>query len=226
MANALQTAKQNIINAIIANGNEEITADVLRPLLTAICDAALSITGDPDNLNTTANSNLVNAINELKAITDNLTGVVILTGNSDPNVTSPANASLGNYYARYSGSTLISFWIFNGYEWIEIKSDPNRKEIKTISDTTYTLLESDNDKILQFTSATDVTITVPAGLTVGNRYEGKQRGTGQLIFVDDGTTVINIGASETNKTLEQFSVWGLDCCDTDDYDLFGKLELI
>ena len=95
----------------------------MRPLLTAICDAALSITGDPDNLNTTANSNLVNAINELKAITDNLTGVVILTGNSDPNVTSPANASLGNYYARYSGSTLISFWIFNGYEWIEIKED-------------------------------------------------------------------------------------------------------
>ena len=102
----------------------------------------------------------------------------------------------------------------------------HRKQIKTVSETTYTLLESDWNKILHFTSATDVTITVPTGLSVGNRYEGKQRGEGQLIFIDDGTTTINIGASETNKTLEQFSVFGLDCVASNEYDLFGKLELI
>ena len=49
-------------------------------------------------------------------------------------------------------------------------------------------------------------------------------GDGQLIFVDDGTTVINV--SETNKTLEQFSVWGIGLLRYDEYDLFGKLELI
>src|SRR5690606_4423852 len=102
----------------------------------------------------------------------------------------------------------------------------DRKQIKTIPDDTYTLLETDNNKILNFTSATDVTITVPAGLTVGNRFEGKQRGAGQLIFVGDTGVTVNVGATETNKTLEQFSVWGLDCCDTDEYDLFGKLELV
>lgn len=119
--NALDTAKQNIANAIIANGNNEITADVLRPLLEAICDATLSITGDPDNLTTTANDTLVNAINELKDITSNLTGVVILTGNDDPNNTPPPGASLGNYYARYGlNSSLLGFWIYNGYDWIKI----------------------------------------------------------------------------------------------------------
>jgi hypothetical protein len=78
---------------------------------------------------------------------------------------------------------------------------------------------------LHFTSTSAVTITIASGLTIGNRYEGKQRGTGQLTFVESSTT-INIGASETNKTLEQYSVWGLDCVDTDEYDLFGKLELL
>lgn len=102
----------------------------------------------------------------------------------------------------------------------------SRKEIKTVSGDTYQLLDDDRHVILHFTSATDVTITVPTGLTSGNRYEGKQMGDGQLIFIDDTTTVINFGASDTNKTAEKYSVFGLDCTDTDEYVLFGKLELV
>src|SRR5690554_35932 len=83
---------------------------------------------------------------------------------ADPNLTFPQGETRLQAYYRYLGDangsiddyTLISAPYGN-------HSDPNRKEIKIISDDTYTLLESDYDKILQFTSATDVTVTVPEG---------------------------------------------------------------
>jgi len=99
------------------------------------------------------------------------------------------------------------------------------KDIKIIPDTTYTLLNTDRNKILHFTSATDVTITIPTGLSSTNRYEGKQLGTGQLIFGTDMGVTLYVGASELTKTAEQYSVFGLDVIGTEEYVLFGKLEL-
>lgn len=102
----------------------------------------------------------------------------------------------------------------------------DRKLPKTISDATYILLEEDKNKILHFTNATGVTVTVPTSLTLNNRYEGKQMGAGQVTFVSDTGVTINKSATDTNKTADQYSVFGLDCTDTDEYVLFGKLELI
>jgi hypothetical protein len=138
---AIDTAITNINAAIVANGNEEITADVLRPLLVELANAVETITGDPVNLTTTVKTNLVAAINSLKTITDGLEGLVIKTGTTDPNVTTDFVPKLGYFYARYLGSTLLSFWQYNGYEWVEIK--PNRgylvSELPTgsIGDTAY-----------------------------------------------------------------------------------------
>lgn len=55
-----------LINAeIVANGNQEITADVLRPILLAMLQQPNDLIGDLNDLTTTANDNLVNAINEI-----------------------------------------------------------------------------------------------------------------------------------------------------------------
>lgn len=57
-----------LINAeIVANGNQEITADVLRPILLAMLQQPNDLIGDLNDLTTTANDNLVNAINEINA---------------------------------------------------------------------------------------------------------------------------------------------------------------
>lgn len=57
-----------LINAeIVANGNQEITADVLRPILLAMLQQPNDLIGDLSTLTTTANDNLVNAINEINA---------------------------------------------------------------------------------------------------------------------------------------------------------------
>ena len=99
------------------------------------------------------------------------------------------------------------------------------REIKIIPGTTYTLLEEDKFKILQFTSNTDVVVTIPPGLGVRNRYEGKQLGDGQLIFGADIGVTLRVGASEVAKTAEKYSVFGLDVIGSEEYILYGKLEL-
>jgi len=120
----------------------------------------------------------------------------------------------------YQTDNLIGVWEFNGVRWI-----PPRREVKDVTGTTYTLLEEDDDKILHFTNNSDVTITIPTGLTPTNRYEGKQLGDGQLIFGTDVGVDLRVGTSEVAKTAEKYSVFGLDVIGTEEYMLFGKLEL-
>jgi NAD(P)-dependent dehydrogenase (short-subunit alcohol dehydrogenase family) len=100
------------------------------------------------------------------------------------------------------------------------------KTKKIITGTTYTFLNEDRNKILHFTSNSDVTVTIPIGLDSNNRYEGKQLGSGQIIFGTDIGVTLRIGSSETNKTAEQYSVFGLDVIGTEEYMLYGKLELV
>lgn len=105
---------------IVANGNEEITADVLRPLLVGLADAVQQTTGDPADLNTTA-TDLVSAINEVLGIANNAGGLNILSGSSDPNENAPVGQELGAFYAQYVNGVLIGFWQYNGVDWVEIK---------------------------------------------------------------------------------------------------------
>lgn len=100
-----------------------------------------------------------------------------------------------------------------------------KKSIKVIPGTSYTLLPDDTYKILHFTSNIAVTVTIPNGLTAGLNFEGKQLGAGQLTFVGSGTT-LRKGASENLKTAEQYSVFAVDWINTEEYMVYGKLELV
>jgi hypothetical protein len=99
------------------------------------------------------------------------------------------------------------------------------KQTKIITGSAYTLQEEDKGRVLHFTNNSDVTITIPTGLTSTNRYEGKQLGDGQLIFGTDVGVDLRVGTSEVAKTAEKYSVFGLDVIGTEEYMLFGKLEL-
>ena len=67
----------NLINAsIITNGNNEITAIVLNPILIDIVTQYDDLIGDLNNLLTTDQSSLVNAINEVFSINTGLTNVI------------------------------------------------------------------------------------------------------------------------------------------------------
>jgi hypothetical protein len=181
---AIDDAITNINAAIVANGNEEITADVLRPLLVELANAVETITGDPVNLTTSVKTNLVAAINSLKTITDGLEGLVIKTGTTDPNVTTDFVPKLGYFYARYSGSTLLSFWQYNGYEWIQVISQA--KTILTTTDGNYNVQANDYTVIYEDgVTSTDISIGDPS------QYENRilkivNRDSNELDILDSG----------------------------------------
>ena len=109
-----------IQTVIIANGNNEITADVLRPVLIEMLQQPNALIGDLDTLQTSDKTNLVNAINEV--LGTNTGGLTILTGTTDPNVTPPIGTiNIGDFYIWNDG-TLKGFYQYNGSEWAIIKN--------------------------------------------------------------------------------------------------------
>lgn len=108
---------------IVANGNEEITADVLRPILEAMVNQPNDLMGDLNDLTTTNKDSVVDAINEVNNLSNG--GVTIHYGSDTPFITPPVSFELGDYYAQLDGSSVLGFWQYNGNDWIEIKEDTN-----------------------------------------------------------------------------------------------------
>lgn len=105
---------------IVANGNNEITANVLNPILDAILDFANNNIGDLDTLTTDEKNSVVEAINSLKQNFDNLVnnGVQLYTGIADPNVTPPPTYNYADFYMQLDiDSNPVYLWQWNGFEW-------------------------------------------------------------------------------------------------------------
>ena len=90
-----------------------------------------------------------------------------------------------------------------------------------ITDTTTsrTLSDSDNGQVLMFNNSSAITVTVPAGLTLGFACTILQLGTGQITFSASSTTINN--RSGHTKTAGQHSRVGLMHYSTDVYNLGG-----
>lgn len=113
----------NQINTyIIANGNNEITANVLNPILQIITDFTNNNIGDLEDLTTSENETVVASINSLKTDFDNLSnnGVQLYTGYDDPNVTPPPVFNYADFFMQLdiSDDSPIILWQFNGFEWV------------------------------------------------------------------------------------------------------------
>lgn len=113
---------------IVTNGNNEITAAVLNPVLKFITDFANNHMGDLSTLTTSEAENLVSAINSLKQNFDDLSnnGVQLYTGVPNPNVTPPATYNYADFYMQidFLTSEPITLWQWNGFEWKDSSSVP------------------------------------------------------------------------------------------------------
>lgn len=106
---------------IIANGNNEITANVLRPILIAMLEQPNEIIGDLELLNTTDTTTIVNAINSiLNDVNQAVSGYVrIHQGETNPNLTPPENYSVGDFYVQIDDEgNAIELFQYNGYNWV------------------------------------------------------------------------------------------------------------
>ena len=61
-------------------------------------------------------------------------------------------------------------------------------QVTNIAGTSYTIVANDDEKLLRFTSATAVTVTVPDDLVEGHQCICAQAGAGQVNFIAGGTT--------------------------------------
>jgi hypothetical protein len=73
--------------------------------------------------------------------------------------------------------------------------------------TAYTLLASDNGKVVTFNNASAITLTVPSGLPVGFNCLVLQKGAGQVTFTTSATTINN--RQSLTKTAGQYAVASL-----------------
>lgn len=108
---------------IVTNGNNEITAAVLNPVLKFMTDFANNNMGDLSLLTTDLTTDLVSAINSLKQDFDDLSnnGVQLYTGVDNPNITPPATYNYADFYMQIDSfdSSPILLWQWDGYNWVE-----------------------------------------------------------------------------------------------------------
>jgi|688.fasta_scaffold24778_2 hypothetical protein len=92
----------------------------------------------------------------------------------------------------------------------------------TISGTSYALSEADRSKILCFTSNSNVTVTVPTGLTPTFDCMFVQTGSGQVIASGASGVTINAALNAT-RTAYRYAVATLLPIGTDAYILSGEV---
>lgn len=128
MATPLYATVLGQINTyIVANGNNEITANVLNPILALILDFANNNIGDLDTLTTDEKNSVVEAINSLKQNFDDLVnnGVQLYTGIDDPNVTPPPTYNYADFYMQLDIDSLpVKLWQWNGFVWTDASEEP------------------------------------------------------------------------------------------------------
>lgn len=109
----------DLINQEIAtNGNNEITALVLNPILIAMIEQPNDVIGDLADLDTTDKSSVVDAINEVLVTASS--GFNIYTGVDNPNTVPPSGFSIGDWYVLNDESAI---WQYNGSEWVLLEPE-------------------------------------------------------------------------------------------------------
>lgn len=93
--------------------------------------------------------------------------------------------------------------------------------IKDVTGTTYTIIASDVGKMLRFTNASAITVTVPTGLGLssGQRIDLLQYGTGQPTFSGSAT----IRYTNSLKLRATYSAGTLVCLGGNEFVLTGDL---
>lgn len=115
--------------------------------------------------------------------------------------TSSAAAGLLVYNTATAGTApnnvIPGYYYWNGSIWIQISGGLIIDNSKSAS---FTLAAADNNKVFLITSASAVTITVPASLPVGFSCQVIQGGAGTLSFAGSGVTLNSANGLTTRTT--------------------------
>lgn len=172
---------------IVANGNNEITADVLRPVLVAMLEQPNDKIGELTDLDTTDKTSIVNAINELVSASGGTFNVH--TGTQDPNITPPGSFGIGDWFVR-NGTSLYQY---NGNTWVLLQS------AGTISTDDWAWLGSALSNIPVSTNDDGTTIITNIDSALGNRYTKTEA---DNLFATFADTFAEVVVNELTDELE------------------------
>jgi hypothetical protein len=116
---------QQINTYIVANGNNEITANILNPVLVMLADFSNNNIGDLNSLTTDQKNTIVDSINSLKQNFNDIinTGVQLYSGISDPNITPPNSYDYADFYMQVDVDDLpVQLWQYDGISWVKSNS--------------------------------------------------------------------------------------------------------
>src|SRR5690554_6667134 len=107
---------------IVENNNNEITANILNPVLIAMIQQPNLLIGDLGDLSTGENDNIVDAINWiLTQISSG--GITIHVGQNNPNDIPPVTYIVGDFYSQLDVmNNPLYLWQYTGTEWARISN--------------------------------------------------------------------------------------------------------
>lgn len=118
----VQQAIDHINQFIVENHNNEITADVLNPILVEIANLWGELVGDLSDSSVDGDT-IIEMINQLQQNIEDVTGLTVHTGQPDPNVIPPTTYSAPDLYVRLTPSNIpYEVYIYNGIRWVLIDS--------------------------------------------------------------------------------------------------------
>ncbi|TMM56138.1 hypothetical protein FEE95_16045 [Maribacter algarum] len=142
------------------------------------------------------------------------------------NISSATSAEMLNITTETEGSLVFNtddkrIYEFDGINWLRLEVEGNALvENKTAN---YQITAIDAGKVFVFDSATDVSLTIPSGLSVGYNISVYQIGDGQVtIRGGSGVTIEN--RLSRFKTAGKNAGVGLICTASDTFHLTGDLK--
>ena len=108
---------------------------------------------------------------------------------------------------------------------IQTQLDAKAAKLQTIDNkaANYTIVATDSGKIIRSTASAAITITLANVLSIGERVDFLQHGTGQVTFSPSGVTLVS--RDTARKTAQQYSSATVICVEAGVYHLIGDIAV-
>jgi len=148
-------------------------------------------------------------------------GVHGITGSLGTFLTTSSSANLASLVTDETGSGSLVFGTGPTLSSPIITTPKTTLGINAQTNTTYTLVASDQDKLVTLSNSSAITLTIPAGVFSTGQYINIQAiGAGQVTIANDGTSSFT---GTGTKLRTQYSAASIICTGTNTFTVVGDL---